>query len=134
MAMNNRVLFRTLAIAALMMGGAVAIGIGAYNAGWAHGIAENGRVIMAAPAAGAPYMYVWPHPWGFGFFPFSPILFLLVFFFFVRGLLWRGGRHRGWGYRYDGVPPAFEEWHRRAHAGQPDPGSRVPDPGRSGNS
>src|SRR3954471_16620606 len=92
MAMNNRLVFRTLAIAALVLLGAVAIGIGAYNAGWAHGIAENGGVIVAPPA-GAPYVYVWPHPWGFGFFPFFPFLFFLVFFVFVRGLLWRGGRH-----------------------------------------
>jgi len=128
MAMNNRILFRTLAIATLIVVGAVAIGMGAYNAGWVHGMAESGRV-MAAPPVGTPYVYLWPHPWGFGFFPFSPILFFLVFFFFVRGLLWRGRRHGGWGYRYDSVPPAFEEWHRRAHAGQSDPGPRNPDAG-----
>jgi hypothetical protein len=126
--MNNR-LFGALAIAALIFVGGAAIGIGAYNAGVAQGIAESGRMI-AAPPAGPPYVYVWPRPWGFGFFPFFPILFFLLFFFAVRGLLWRG---RWYGrYRYDGgVPRMFEEWHRRAHAGQPDPGSRTPDPGTS---
>jgi hypothetical protein len=122
MAMNNQRLFRALAIGVLMIAGAAAIGIGAYNAGVAagvaHGIAESSRVI-APPPAGTPYVYVWPHPWGFGFFPFFPFLFFLLFFFVLRGLLWRGRWHGGWRYRYDGVPPAFEEWHRRAHGGQP---------------
>lgn len=115
--MDKRV-FRALVVAALVVLGAVAIGMGAYDAGVAHGIAESGRMI-AAPQAGMPYIYVWPRPWGFGFFPFFPILFLLFFFFIVRGLLWRGRWHGGWRYRYDGVPPAFEEWHRRAHAAPP---------------
>ena len=126
--MDSR-LIRSLAIAALVIVGAAAIAIGAYNAGVANGIAESGRMI-AAPPAGTPYVYVWPRPWGFGFFPFFPILFFLFFFFVIRALLWRGRWHVGWGYRYDSVPPAFEEWHRRAHAGQPDPGSRTPDPTR----
>jgi hypothetical protein len=45
-----------------------------------------------------------------------------MFFFFVvlRGLVWGGPWRGGRGYyRYDGVPPAFEEWHRRAHAETP---------------
>jgi hypothetical protein len=116
--MNNRSLLRALAIAALVIAGATAIGFGAYNAGVAQGIADGGRAI-AAPPAGMPYVYVWPRPWGFGFFPIFPIFFLLFFFFVVRGLLWRGPRRAGWGCRYDGVPPAFDEWHRRAHGEQP---------------
>lgn len=123
--MNGRLL-RTLAIVALVIVGGAAIAIGAYNAGVANGIAESGRMI-AAPPAGPAYVYVWPRPWGFGFFPFFPILFLLFFFVAVRGLLWRGRWHGR--YRYDGVPPMFEEWHRRAHAGGTHPGSRTPDPG-----
>jgi hypothetical protein len=117
MAMNNRQLFRALAIGVLILAGAFAIGLGAYNAGVAQGIAESSRMI-AAPQSGTPYVYVWPRPWGFGFFPFFPLLFLFLFFFVVRGLLWRGRWHGGGRYRYDGVPPMFEEWHRRAHAGQ----------------
>ena len=113
--MNNRSLLTTLAIAALAVAGAAAIGIGAYNAGVAHGIAEFGR-LAAAPAG--TYPYGWHRPWGFGFFPIFPFFFFLFFFFIVRGLLWRGPWRGGWGYRYDGVPPAFEEWHRRAHGEQ----------------
>jgi hypothetical protein len=127
MAMDKR-LFRAVGLTLLIIGGAAAIGIGAYNAGVAHGIAESGRLI-AAPAAGTPYVYVWPRPWGVGFFPFFPILFLVLFFFVVRGLVWRGRWHGGGRYRYDGIPPMFEEWHRRAHAERPAGGSRTSDPG-----
>jgi len=117
--MDNR-LFRGVAIGVLIMAAAAAIGIGAYNAGVAQGIAESGRLI-AAPPAGTPYVFVAPRPWGFGFFPFFPILVLLLFLFVVRGMVWRLRRER-WRFRHDGVPPAFEEWHRRAHAAPPSPG------------
>jgi len=126
--MRNRGIFGALAIGILLIVAAAAIGIGAYNAGVAQGLAESGRMI-AAPPAGTPFVYVWPRPWGFGFFPFFPLFFLFLFFFVVRGLLWRGRRHGGWRYRHEGVPPMFEEWHRRAHATGPDPGSRTTDPG-----
>jgi len=116
--MNNRTLLRALVIAALAIAVAAAIGIGAYNAGVAQGIAEGGRAI-AAPPPGTQFVYLWPRPWGFGFFPFFPILFVLFLFFVMRGLLWRGPWRGGWARRYEGVPPAFEEWHRRAHGEQP---------------
>ena len=132
--MNNRHFLRALVFGVLLLGGAAVLGVGAYNAGVAQGIAESGRLV-AAPPVGTP-VYVWPRPWGFGFFPFFPLLFLFLFFFVVRGMLWRGRRHGGWRYRYEGVPPMFEEWHRRAHAStsnpgprNTDPGSPVPDPG-----
>jgi hypothetical protein len=112
--MNNRV-FGGMAIAALVIAGAVAIGVGAYNAGVAQGIVESGRLI-AAPQTATPYVYVWPRPWGFGFFPFFPFVMLLLFFFVVRGLFWRNRWHGSGRYRDAGVPPMFDEWHRRAHA------------------
>jgi len=105
-----------------------AVGLYAYNIGVAHGIAESGR-LAAAPGGGAAPVYMWgPRPWGygFGFFPFFPFLFIAFWFFVVRGIFWgRGAYRRGYGYRYGsdcgGVPPAFEEWHRRAHAEQQKP-------------
>ena len=115
--MSNRSPVRALAIAALVIAAAAAIGVGAYNAGVAQGIAETGRAI-AAPPAGTPYVYVWPRPWGFGFFPIFPIFFLLFLFFVLRAVMWRGPWRGGWGCGY-GVPPAFDEWHRRAHGEQP---------------
>ena len=49
---------------------------------------------------------------------FAFLLFFLFLFFGLRGLFWRGRRGGGWGYRHGGIPPAFEEWHRRAHEQQ----------------
>ena len=108
--MNHR--FAWVAVFGLAV--ALAVGAVGYNVGVSHGLA------MAAPAAGAPgaavpYMpYMWYRPWGFGF---GPLFFLFVFFFLFRGLLWGGYYRRGWrhGYPDGGVPPRFEEWHRRAH-------------------
>ncbi len=101
------------------------VGVYAYNLGVAHGVAETSRLI-AAPGDAAAAIPVWPrHYWGhgFGFFPFFPFLFILFWFCLARGIFWRGGwHHRRWDYygHGGGVPPAFDEWHRRAHA-QPGP-------------
>jgi len=118
--MDNRSLFRALAVAALVVAGAAAIGTAAYNAGLAQGVAQSGALM--APPAGPPYPvypYMWYRPWGFGFF--SLFLLLVPFFIIARILAWRGRWRDGWSYRHDGVPPAFEEWHRRAHAERPAP-------------
>jgi len=91
------------------------VGIVAYNAGVAHGLA------VTPPSAGTPMPYPW-HPYGwyhpFGFFPLFPLFFLFGFFLLARLLFW-GGYRRGWqrGGWYGGVPPGFDEWHRRAHEG-----------------
>src|SRR4051794_28964423 len=92
-AMNNRSLLRALGIAALVIVGATAIAVGAYNAGVAQGFVESGRTI-AAPPPGTSYVYLSPRPWGFGYLPIFPIFFLLFLFFGLRGLLWRSGRGR----------------------------------------
>jgi hypothetical protein len=115
--MNNRSLFRALAIAALVIAAAGAVGTVAYNAGVAQGMAETGRAIVMPPAGTQP-VYVWPRPWGFGFFPIFPFVFLVFLFFILRGRVWRGPWRGGWGYPSGGVPPAFDEWHRRAHGEQ----------------
>jgi hypothetical protein len=115
--MHSRSVFRALAIGALVCAGVAAIGIGAYNAGLAQGIAISSQAVAGAPA-GAPLVYVWPRPWGFGFFPIFPFFLFLFLFFAGRGLLWHGAWRGRWD-RHDGVPPAFEEWHRRAHREPP---------------
>lgn len=109
---------------------AAAVGFAAYNAGVSQGLAESARFAAAAPAAGAapavpypypyPYPYAWRRPWGFGF-GFFPFFFILLCFFLLRRAFW-GPRWGGHYYR-DGVPPRFEEWHRRAHARDAQPGS-----------
>ena len=124
--MNNRTLLRALAVVALAVAAAAAIGIGAYNAGVAQGMAESSRAVAAQPG-GVPYVYVWPRPWGFGFGFFPFFLFVVFLFVVLRGLLWRGAWRGGWGCRYGGgVPPAFEEWHRRAHEQQATPRPSAP--------
>ena len=120
--MGSRFRFQWL-IGLVVLAMLAAVGVYTYNLGVAQGLAESGRFAVA-PGAGAPVVAFWPRPWGFGFFPFFPLLFVLFWFIVLRGLFWRGGRWaRGCGYR--DVPPAFDEWHRRAHA-QPGPPAAEP--------
>jgi hypothetical protein len=108
----------------VVVGLLVAIGVGvmAYNAGVAHGLAQSG------PPAAAAYPYHWGHPWGLGFGFFFPVLFG---FLLLRLIFWGGFGYRRWHRHYGwygagpyDVPPAFEEWHRRAHeGGRHDPGA-----------
>jgi hypothetical protein len=118
--MNPRSPFRAVAVILLMLALAAAVGAGAYQAGFAHGLGDAGHSV-ALPTDTATRIYVWPGPWHGGFFPFGPLFGLLIAFVLVRALLW-GGAWRGrcgYGrYRDDAVPPAFEEWHRRAHERQ----------------
>jgi hypothetical protein len=122
----NRKIILGLLLALVLVAGAISLGVYAYNLGVAHGLAESAKLSDLPPGAEMrpyPYYYGGPfwHPRPFGFFGcFGPLLFLFLIFVLFRGLWW-GGR---WGYgpgwkhgHWDGsVPPAFEEWHRRAHA------------------
>lgn len=112
------------ALALLTLGG-----VYVYDLGVARGLAEGAAVTDVGGRA-VP-MFGWWRPWGFGFgfFPFFP--FLLLLFVALRVFLWRGrwygrrwygrGYGPGWSDGRDGVPPAFEEWHRRAHGQQEPP-------------
>jgi len=126
--MENRHVFRTVAIVVAIVGALTAAGFYGYNLGVARGLAESPAVVApaasAAPGAAVPIV-VYPRPWGygFGFFPFFPLLFVLFWLFVARALFWRARWGRGWGRGYGGygdcaggVPPMFDEWHRRAHA------------------
>jgi hypothetical protein len=79
------------------------------------------------------------HPYAYGFFPFFGLFPLIVFVLFIllvarlfRPRRWGGGwygrggpqGHHGQGPRdwQGGLPPMFEEWHRRAH------GETAPEP------
>ncbi len=68
----------------------------------------------------------------FGFFPLGGICFSIFFLFLFFGLLrmiffrrmghgWGHHRHHGpWGKDWEGgVPPMFNDWHKRAHGEQP---------------
>lgn len=131
--MNRGIVIRlilTLVLLAVVAG----LGVFAYNAGVANGLAQN---IQAAAAKGAPaapaypypyYGYGMPfgHPFGFPGFGFLgclvPFFLLFLFFGLTRAIFWHGhhdwkghhmhGHHGDW---ENGVPPMFAEWHRRAH-------------------
>ena len=100
------------------------------------GVAKGSPVTIQAPSgetAPAPYPYYgygMPfHPWGFGFGfgCFGPLLALFLLFIAFRafrfafwGPRWGWGHHHGghgpWGRHWEnGVPPTFEEWHKRVH-------------------
>jgi hypothetical protein len=88
----------------------VALGLGvAYQAGVSHGLALQ---IPAGTAFPSAYYYGWYRPWGFGWF--GPLFFLFIWFAVLRGIFW-GGRRRWYYSRWHDVPPAFDDWHRRAH-------------------
>src|SRR5438045_8267567 len=118
--MGDRLGFR-LAIGFALLVMLAAVGVYTYNLGVAQGIVESGRAI-AAPGTTVPVVAYW-RPWGFGLFPIFPLLFIFFWFFILRGLFWRGAWYRR-GCGYAGVPPAFAECHRRAHARQDQHGPR----------
>jgi hypothetical protein len=120
--MGNRIGVKVL-FAVLLLAGVIGAGVYGYNVGVAQGIAQGAA---AAQTGAQPPVMFYPRPWGygFGFFPFAPLFFLVFWILIFRGLFWRGsrwGRGYGYGYRcgYSGVPPAFDEWHRRAHGQAP---------------
>jgi len=118
-----------------------AIGYFAFQAG----IAQGSPVTIEAPSGEtvpAPYPYYGygyghgmpfhrPFGFGFGFFGFLLLLFLFfaalrAFRFLFWGPRWGWGHHSGhggqgpWGRWENGMPPMFEEWHKRAHGEQPE--------------
>ena len=102
------------------------------------GIAQGSPITVQAPSGDAnavpvPYPYYgygmpFHRPFGFGFGCFGPLLVLFLIFvalnsfrFLFWGSRWGWGHHRGpWGRHWEGgVPPMFDEWHKRAH-GEPE--------------
>jgi hypothetical protein len=132
---GNNVGLRIVAVLVLLA--AIAgIGFFAYQAGVAHG----SPITLQTPSgqtAPAPYPYYgygygmpFFRPWGFGFGCFGPLLAFFLVFLAFRFLFWgsRWGRRgmygpwrHGWG--EGGVPPMFEEWHKRAHGQGSDTGT-----------
>ena len=135
--MNDKVGFRILS--ALVLIAAIAgIAFFAFRAG----VAQGSPITIEAPSGEsvpAPYPYYGygyggpfhrPFGFGFGFGCLGPLLVLLLLFLAVKSfrfLFWGprwgwGHHHHGpWGMRWEnGVPPTFEEWHKRAHGEQPE--------------
>lgn len=136
--MNRSIIFKVI-MALVLVGALVGIGVFAFNAGVARGMAVN----LPAPAGGngslpLPYPYYAMH--GYPFFGFGgfgclgvliPLFLLFLVFAAFRGLFWHGSRrwhmmHNGpWGAPPSGevgsnVPPMVAEWHRRMHEQQPE--------------
>jgi hypothetical protein len=112
---SNRRWIGALVILLALIAGGTAIGVGAYHAGFAHGLAQHAATSVVY-AGGA----------GFGFFPFGIFLFPLFFILLFMGLRFAMGGRRRW----DGGGPGgghgpgggdarskIEEWHRREHEG-----------------
>ena len=121
--MYGRFFPRFLAIL-LVLVGIAGVGYYGYQMGLAQGAAHVAPAAGAAAAAVPPY-YWYPHP----FFPFwglgclIPLFLLFLIFGALRMAFWRGHAmgHGGWRNRWSegGVPPMFEEWHKRAHDQKP---------------
>ena len=126
--MNDRIWLRVLS--ALVLVAAVAgIAFFAFRAGVAQGSpitieAPSGEQVPAPYPYGYGYGMRFHHPFGFGFGCFGPLLILFLFFLAVKsfrvlfwGPRWGWGHHHGpWARRWEnGVPPMFDEWHKKAH-------------------
>jgi hypothetical protein len=99
------------------------------------GVAQGSPVTIDAPSGQnvpVPYPYYgmpYHHPFGigFGFLGFLLVLFLFftamrAFRFLFWGPRWGWGPHRHgpWGRGWEnGVPPMFEEWHKKVHGEPP---------------
>ncbi len=119
---------RTVLAIVLILVAVAVVGNGLYRAGVARGLSDAARIAPPPPGT-VPYPYYGPYwhpgPFGFGFFGFLfPLLFLFLLFGVFRAIFWRrhwGGPHGEW--KAGGLPPMFEQWHRRAHESPGDPGA-----------
>jgi hypothetical protein len=131
--MNRSIIFRII-MALVLLAALAGIGVFAFNAGVARGVALN----LPAPsgsngAVPLPYPYYGMH-YGFPFFGFGcfgvlvPLFLLFLVFGAFRAIMWHGPRrwhamhHGPWGMLPTGeggsdVPPMVAEWHRRMHEG-----------------
>ena len=116
-------------VSALVLIAAIAgIAYFAFQAGVAQGSpvtieAPSGETVPAYPYYG--YGMPFHRPWGFGFGFFGFLLLLFLFFVALRALRflfwgprwgWGSHHHGPWGRHWEnGVPPMFEEWHKRSH-------------------
>ena len=132
--MNGKIGLRIIS-ALVLLAALAGIAFFAFQAG----VAQGSPITIEAPngdtnALPMPYPYYgyghgmrFHHPFGFGFGCFGPLIALFLVFLALKafrftfwGPRWghMHGHHRGpWGSRHweNGVPPMFEEWHKKAH-------------------
>ncbi len=148
---RNGLIFRIIGVVVLI--GLIAGGIFmAFRAGEAQGISQSPAVATAIvqsaesgqPVPVPPMMYGRPYGYGYPmyghhglFFPFGAICGSIFFLFLIFGLMkliffggmrhrgWEGHKHGPWGRHWEnGIPPMFEEWHKRAHGEKPEDESK----------
>ena len=135
---DNKVGLRILS-ALVLLAAIAGIAFFAFQAG----IAKGSPITVQAPSgqtapvpAPAPYPFYYgygmpfhrPFGFGFGFGCFGPLVVLFLVFIAFRSFRmlfwgprwgWGGhmhGHHGPWGRNWEnGVPPMFDEWHKRAH-------------------
>jgi hypothetical protein len=127
--MNEKIALRIVS-GLVLLAVIAAIGFFAFRAGVANGSpvtieAPEGQTVPAPyPFYGYGYGMRHPHPFGFGLGCFGILIPLFLFFLALKafrfafwGPRWGWGHHHGpWGRHWEnGVPPMFEEWHKRAH-------------------
>ena len=137
--MNKSIIFR-IVLALVLIGVMLGLGVFAFKVGIAQGLAMSAPATAGEPIQPPYGFYGMPygrHMLGFGGFGLLgclvPLFLVFLFFFALRGLFWHGPRgwyghmHPGmWGMKGDwskGLPPMFDEWHRRVHEGQPKEGT-----------
>lgn len=129
--MTRSVFFGVL-VGLLAMALLAGMGLVAYQAGFAQGMAANGAEslapVYAQPGLVGPALVLYrPMPWAFGFGwlgCLAPFVIGLLFLGLIR-MAFGFGRHGGWGHGWYGrgkgdMPPFVHEWHRRAHGLDPE--------------
>jgi hypothetical protein len=129
--MNGKIALRIVS-GLVLIAVIAAIAFFAYQAG----VAQGSPITIQSPsgdgnAVPAPYPYngygmrpYHPFMWGLGcLIPLFAVFLLVLALKSFRMMMW--GPRWGWGHRHGhwgghGVPPLFEEWHKRAHGEQPE--------------
>jgi hypothetical protein len=111
--MNGRTFARIL-LAIVILGGAIGIGVTAYNAGVTAGLVQSGQAVVVPGgvpiAPGGAYVgYGWGYGHGFSFFGFlSGLLFLFLLLGLIRAAV--GGPRRGWSGQGGPGGPGHHGW------------------------
>jgi len=135
--MKRNTIFKIIA-AVLLIGVIVGVGAFAYRAGMSQNLAIDPQQFDGGKFPMAPHMVYGHrgfHPGGF----LIPFFLILLVFGAIRTLFW--GRPRRWHHMHAyramkgagygncdrGLPPMFDEWHRRAHEQESEVDPKSPD-------
>ena len=127
--MNGRTI-AGIVLTLLLVGGAIAIGVTAYNAGVTQGLVDSGHVVVAPGYPAGSYVGGYGYDrGGFGFFGFlGTVFFIFLVIALLRAVIgggrggWggRGWGGRGWGgpggrYGHDAWSDRAREFHDELH-------------------